>query len=96
MQYTAPFCSCAIVEEFLYGGRDALIISDDLSEHAVDFRAMSLLLKKRPGRERSAKLSDALGGGSAHSRNAGGRQFRGDPTTSPPRPNCLPRAEGRS
>ncbi|MDR2201824.1 MAG: F0F1 ATP synthase subunit alpha [Clostridiales bacterium] len=79
MQYMAPFCGCAIAEEFMYAGKDALIIYDDLSKHAVAYRTMSLLLKRPPGREaypgdifylhsrlleRSAKLSEALGGGS--------------------------------
>ena len=79
MQYIAPYSGCAIAEEFMYNGRDVLIIYDDLSKHAVAYRAMSLLLRRPPGREaypgdvfylhsrlleRAAKLSDALGGGS--------------------------------
>ncbi len=79
MQYITPYAGCAMAEEFMYSGRDALIVYDDLSKHAVAYRAMSLLLKRPSGREaypgdvfylhsrlleRSAKLSDELGGGS--------------------------------
>lgn len=79
MQYIAPYAACAIAEHFMYAGKDVLIVYDDLSKHAVAYRAMSLLLKRPPGREaypgdvfylhsrlleRSAHLSDALGGGS--------------------------------
>lgn len=79
MQYIAPYAGCAIAEEFMYAGHDALIVYDDLSKHAVAYRAMSLLLKRPPGREaypgdifylharlleRAAKLNDTLGGGS--------------------------------
>lgn len=79
LQYIAPYSGCAIAEEFMYQGKDVLIVYDDLSKHAVSYRAMSLLLKRPPGREaypgdifylhsrlleRSAKLSDKLGGGS--------------------------------
>ena len=79
LQYLAPFAGCAMAEEFMYRGRDVLIIYDDLSKHAVAYRAMSLLLRRPPGREaypgdifylhsrlleRAAKLSDELGGGS--------------------------------
>ena len=79
MQYIAPYCGCAMAEYHMYNGRDALIVYDDLSKHAVAYRAMSLLLKRPPGREaypgdvfylhsrlleRAAKLSDALGAGS--------------------------------
>lgn len=79
LQYIAPFAGCAMAEEFMYAGRDVLIIYDDLSKHAVAYRTMSLLLRRPPGREaypgdvfylhsrlleRSAKLSADLGGGS--------------------------------
>jgi F-type H+-transporting ATPase subunit alpha len=79
LQYIAPFSGCAIAEEFMHKGKDVLIIYDDLSKHAVAYRAMSLLLKRPPGREaypgdifylhsrlleRAAKLSDENGGGS--------------------------------
>ena len=80
LQYIAPYAGCAMAEEFMYAGKDVLIVYDDLSKHAVAYRAMSLLLRRPPGREaypgdvfylhsrlleRSAKLSDELGGGSA-------------------------------
>jgi F-type H+-transporting ATPase subunit alpha len=79
LQYLAPYAGCAIGEEMMESGRDVLIIYDDLSKHAVAYRAMSLLLRRPPGREaypgdvfylhsrlleRAAKLSDKLGGGS--------------------------------
>ncbi|SCJ29641.1 ATP synthase subunit alpha [uncultured Eubacterium sp.] len=79
LQYIAPYSGCAIAEYFMYKGKDVLIIYDDLSKHAVAYRAMSLLLRRPPGREaypgdvfylhsrlleRAAKLSDELGGGS--------------------------------
>jgi F-type H+-transporting ATPase subunit alpha len=80
IQYIAPYAGCAMAEEFMYDGhKDVLIIYDDLSKHAVAYRAMSLLLRRPPGREafpgdvfylhsrlleRAAKLSDELGGGS--------------------------------
>lgn len=79
LQYIAPYAGCAIAEDFMYAGKDVLIVYDDLSKHAVAYRAMSLLLKRPPGREaypgdifylhsrlleRAAKLSDELGGGS--------------------------------
>lgn len=79
LQYIAPYAGCAMAEEFMYQGKNVLIIYDDLSKHAVAYRAMSLLLRRPPGREaypgdvfylhsrlleRAAKLSDELGGGS--------------------------------
>jgi proton translocating ATP synthase, F1 alpha subunit len=79
IQYIAPYAGCAMAEEFMYQGKHVLIIYDDLSKHAVAYRAMSLLLRRPPGREaypgdvfylhsrlleRAAKLSDKLGGGS--------------------------------
>ncbi|MCE5236604.1 MAG: F0F1 ATP synthase subunit alpha [Clostridiaceae bacterium] len=79
MQYIAPYAGCSIAESFMEKGRDVLIVYDDLSKHAVAYRAMSLLLKRPPGREaypgdvfylhsrlleRSAHLSERLGGGS--------------------------------
>ncbi|WP_294405705.1 F0F1 ATP synthase subunit alpha [uncultured Clostridium sp.] len=79
LQYLAPYAGCSIGEHFMHQGKDVLVIYDDLSKHAVAYRAMSLLLKRPPGREaypgdvfyihsrlleRSAKLSAELGGGS--------------------------------
>jgi len=79
MQYIAPYAACAVAEEFMYAGRDVLIIYDDLSKHAVAYRQMSLLLRRPSGREaypgdvfylhsrlleRAAHLSAARGGGS--------------------------------
>ena len=79
MQYIAPYAGCAMGEYFMYKGKDALIIYDDLSKHAVAYRALSLLLRRSPGREaypgdvfylhsrlleRAARLSRELGGGS--------------------------------
>ena len=58
LQYIAPYAGTALAEYFMYQGKDVLIVYDDLSKHAVAYRALSLLL------ERSSKLSDALGGGS--------------------------------
>ena len=79
LQYIAPYAGCTLGEYFSYSGRDVLIVYDDLSKHAVAYRAMSLLLGRTPGREaypgdvfylhsrlleRSAHLSDEMGGGS--------------------------------
>lgn len=79
LQYIAPYSGCAVGEFFMKGGKDVLIVYDDLSKHAVAYRTLSLLLERSPGREaypgdvfylhsrlleRSAHLSDALGGGS--------------------------------
>ena len=79
MQYIAPYAGCAMAEYYMRKGRDVLIVYDDLSKHAIAYRAMSLLLERAPGREaypgdvfylhsrlleRSAHLSDKLGGGS--------------------------------
>ena len=79
MQYIAPYSGCAMGEYFMNKGKDVLIIYDDLSKHAVAYRALSLLIRRPPGREaypgdvfylhsrlleRAARLSDALGGGS--------------------------------
>ena len=79
LQYIAPYAGTALAEYFMYQGKDVLIVYDDLSKHAVAYRALSLLLERSPGREaypgdvfylhsrlleRSSKLSDALGGGS--------------------------------
>jgi len=79
MQYIAPYAGCTLGEEFMYNGKPALVIYDDLSKHANAYRQLSLLLRRPPGREafpgdvfflhsrlleRAAKLSDELGGGS--------------------------------
>jgi len=79
LQFLAPFAGCAMGEEFMAQGRDALIIYDDLSKHAWAYRQISLLLRRPPGREaypgdvfylhsrlleRAAKMSDEEGGGS--------------------------------
>ena len=58
LQYIAPYSATALAEYFMHNGKDVLIVYDDLSKHAVAYRALSLLL------ERSSKLSDELGGGS--------------------------------
>ncbi len=79
LQYIAPYAGCAMGEYFRDSGRDALIIYDDLSKHAVAYREISLLLRRPPGREaypgdifythsrlleRAARMADELGGGS--------------------------------
>ncbi len=79
LQYIAPYAGCAIAEHFMAQGKDALIIYDDLSKHAVAYRALSLLIRRPPGREaypgdvfylhsrlleRAARLSPEYGGGS--------------------------------
>ena len=79
MQYIAPYTGCSIGEHFMHQGKDVLVIYDDLSKHAVAYRAISLLIRRPPGREaypgdvfylhsrlleRAAQLSDELGGGS--------------------------------
>lgn len=79
LQYIAPYAGVTMAEEFMSQGRDVLIVYDDLSKHAVAYRAMSLLLRRPPGREaypgdvfylhsrlleRAAKLDQAYGGGS--------------------------------
>ncbi|MDE6659357.1 MAG: F0F1 ATP synthase subunit alpha [Eubacterium sp.] len=79
LQYISPYSATAIAEYFMHKGKDCLIIYDDLSKHAVAYRALSLLLERSPGREaypgdvfylhsrlleRSSRLSDELGGGS--------------------------------
>ena len=79
MQYIAPYTGCTMGEHFMLQGKDVLVIYDDLSKHAVAYRAISLLIRRPPGREaypgdvfylhsrlleRAARMSDALGGGS--------------------------------
>ena len=79
LQYISPYSATALAEYFMYQGKDCLIVYDDLSKHAVAYRAISLLLERPPGREaypgdvfylhsrlleRSSRLSDELGGGS--------------------------------
>ncbi len=79
LQYIAPYAGCSLGEYFMHQGRDVLIVYDDLSKHAIAYRALSLLLERSPGREaypgdvfylhsrlleRSAHLSDEKGGGS--------------------------------
>lgn len=79
LQYIAPYAGTALAEYFMHKGQDVLIVYDDLSKHAVAYRAISLLLERSPGREaypgdvfylhsrlleRSSRLSDELGGGS--------------------------------
>ena len=79
LQYIAPYSGAALAEYFMYNGRDVLIVYDDLSKHAVAYRAISLLLERSPGREaypgdvfylhsrlleRSARITKEIGGGS--------------------------------
>ncbi len=79
MQYIAPYSGCAMGEYFMYKGKDVLIVYDDLSKHAVAYRALSLLIRRPPGREaypgdvfylhsrlleRAARLAPEYGGGS--------------------------------
>ena len=79
LQYIAPYAGTALAEYFMYKGKDVLIVYDDLSKHAVAYRALSLLLERSPGREaypgdvfylhsrlleRSSRLSEEKGGGS--------------------------------
>ncbi|MCQ2435648.1 MAG: F0F1 ATP synthase subunit alpha [Clostridia bacterium] len=79
LQYIAPYAGCAIAEYFMAQGRDVLIVYDDLSKHAVAYRALSLLIRRPPGREaypgdvfylhsrlleRAARVSEQYGGGS--------------------------------
>jgi F-type H+-transporting ATPase subunit alpha len=65
LQYIAPYSGCAMGEYFMNKGKDVLIIYDDLSKHAVAYRALSLLIRRPPGLlERAAKLDDEHGGGS--------------------------------
>lgn len=79
LQYIVPYSATALAEYFMYRGKDVLIVYDDLSKHAVAYRALSLLLERSPGREaypgdvfylhsrlleRSSRLSDEAGGGS--------------------------------
>ena len=79
MQYIAPYTGCTMGEYFMYQGKDVLVVYDDLSKHAVAYRAISLLIRRPPGREaypgdvfylhsrlleRAAHLSEAKGGGS--------------------------------
>jgi F-type H+-transporting ATPase subunit alpha len=79
LKFIAPFAGCAMAEDMMYEGKDVLIIYDNLTQHAIAYREVSLLLRRPPGREaypgdifflhsrlleRAAKLSDELGGGS--------------------------------
>ncbi len=79
MQYIAPYTGCTIGEHFMHQGKDVLVVYDDLSKHAVAYRAISLLIRRPPGREaypgdvfylhsrlleRAAQMSEELGGGS--------------------------------
>src|SRR5213076_110150 len=79
LKYLAPYACCAMGEEFMESGRDALIIYDDLTKHAEAYRNISLIIRRPPGREaypgdvfylhsrlleRAARLNDSIGGGS--------------------------------
>ena len=79
LQFVAPYAGCAMGEYFMHQGKDVLVVYDDLSKHAVAYRAMSLLIRRPPGREafpgdvfylhsrlleRAARMSDEFGGGS--------------------------------
>lgn len=79
LQYIAPYCGCAIGEEWMENGEDVLVVYDDLSKHATAYRTLSLLLRRPPGREaypgdvfylhsrlleRAARMSEEYGGGS--------------------------------
>ena len=79
IKFMAPYAGCAMAEHFLYNGKDALCVYDDLTKHAFAYRQMSLLLRRPPGREaypgdvfylhsrlleRAVRLNDDLGGGS--------------------------------
>ncbi|MDP3058758.1 MAG: F0F1 ATP synthase subunit alpha, partial [bacterium] len=79
LQFMAPYAGCAIGEYFMHKGKDVLLVYDDLSKHAVAYRAMSLLIRRPPGREaypgdvfylhsrlldRAARMNDEFGGGS--------------------------------
>jgi F-type H+-transporting ATPase subunit alpha len=79
LQYIAPYAGCAMAEDFMWKGRDVLVVYDDLSKHAVAYRQLALLLRRPPGREaypgdifylhsrlleRAVKLSDEKGAGS--------------------------------
>ncbi len=79
LKFIAPFAGCAMAEDMMYEGKDVLIIYDNLTQHAIAYREVSLLLRRPPGREaypgdvfflhsrlleRAAKLSDEMGGGS--------------------------------
>ena len=98
LQYIAPYSGCAMGEYFMHQGKHVLIIYDDLSKHAVAYRALSLLIRRPPGREaypgdvfylhsrlleRAAKLSNELGGGSLRLCPSSRRRRAMFPPTSP-------------